>query len=54
MDKKNSHSVIYAKDVDIDEIISANPCALEYNILEECLADNNRSWQKCREQVRYM
>ena len=52
MDKKNSHShsVIHAKDIDIDEIINKNPCVIEYNILEECLIENDRSWQKCREQ----
>lgn len=38
--------------VDIDEMISANPCAKFYMQLEDCLGETNRSWKICQPQVK--
>lgn len=38
--------------MDIDDMISANPCAKFYMRLEECLIDSDRDWKTCQPQVK--
>ena len=33
---------------DVDEVIDRNPCAKLIRKLEDCLAENNREFTKCR------
>eukprot|EP00617_Octactis_speculum_P020739 CAMPEP_0185758644 /NCGR_PEP_ID=MMETSP1174-20130828/17336_1 /TAXON_ID=35687 /ORGANISM="Dictyocha speculum, Strain CCMP1381" /LENGTH=74 /DNA_ID=CAMNT_0028438603 /DNA_START=13 /DNA_END=237 /DNA_ORIENTATION=- len=36
---------------DIDDMVARNPCAVEYETLEECLGETDRNWTKCQTQV---
>ena len=40
--------------IDLDEIIAKNPCNSAYAMLEDCLVETNRSWQKCQVHVRVL
>jgi len=44
-------SKMYAEDDDINDIIEKSKCSKIYFQLEECLADNNRNWTKCQQEV---
>jgi cytochrome c oxidase assembly factor 4 len=48
----NHHAGSQSDFVDIDDMISANPCATFYMKLEDCLVDSNRNWKTCQPQVR--
>jgi len=36
----------------VDEMIAKNPCAAQYNALEECLVRTDRDWTKCQDVVK--
>ena len=40
-----------SESLDIQEMIEKDKCANVYLKLEDCLAENNRSWSKCQSEV---
>ncbi|ETI37889.1 hypothetical protein F441_16089 [Phytophthora nicotianae CJ01A1] len=42
----------FGEDLDVDELIERNRCHEDYYKLEDCLADFDRDWRKCQEQVK--
>ena len=36
----------------VDAMIAKNPCAVQYNALEECLVRTKRDWTKCQDMVK--
>lgn len=42
----------FGEDLDLDELIERNHCHEDYYKVENCLADFNRDWRKCQEQVK--
>ncbi|KAL7679204.1 putative cysteine alpha-hairpin motif superfamily, cytochrome oxidase assembly factor 4 [Plasmopara halstedii] len=38
--------------IDLEELIERNRCHEDYYKLEKCLADTDRDWRKCQEQVK--
>ncbi|EME28387.1 hypothetical protein Gasu2_63720 [Galdieria sulphuraria] len=37
---------------DVEDMIDSSICAQVYRKLEDCLADNDRNWSACQEQVK--
>eukprot|EP00871_Galdieria_phlegrea_P000787 jgi/Galph1/1709/GphlegSOOS_G374.1 len=37
---------------DVEDMIDRSVCATVYRQLEDCLADNDRNWSRCQEQVK--
>ena len=44
----------FGADLDVEELIERNQCHAEYYKLEDCLADYDRDWTKCQEQVKQL
>ncbi|CAH0488542.1 unnamed protein product [Peronospora farinosa] len=42
----------FREDLDVEELIERNRCHEDYYKLEKCLADYDRDWRKCQEQVK--
>lgn len=38
-------------DTDMAAMMEKNPCYKQYEILEECLGENNRKWTLCQKEV---
>ncbi|GJQ15110.1 hypothetical protein GpartN1_g7073.t1 [Galdieria partita] len=50
MSSKSSESL--QEEPDVEDMIDSSVCAQVYRKLEDCLADNNRNWSACQEQVK--
>ncbi|RLN59600.1 hypothetical protein BBJ28_00015172 [Nothophytophthora sp. Chile5] len=44
----------FGEDLDVDELIERNRCHKDYYKLEDCLADYDRDWTKCQQQVKQL
>ncbi|TDH67742.1 hypothetical protein CCR75_008201 [Bremia lactucae] len=42
----------FGEELDVEKIIKRNRCHREYYNLEDCLADFNRDWRKCQDEVK--
>ena len=44
----------FGEDLDVEELIERNRCHEDYYKLEDCLAEYDRDWRKCQEQVKQL